>query len=405
MRQLQGADDKADGSYWHQPSIAEHPQNQKFRDWTALIDLARDSWIATAGRNPDMARAEVERWLSIPYPLFRRLAFFAATETELFSPSTSMHWLLADQSWWLWSVETEREALRLLGKLAKELPDVEFGWLQTAILQGPPAEMFEAATDVDQRARFVDHEIWLRLAKSAALGHRALNYEAGSVLGDISQRFPDWQLAPDESDEFPYWMGDIGDWFKKQNTPKELLDLEKYLQIPVSETHPSNDDWFDRTRDDFPTAAAALVGLAQKGAWPAQRWRTALQVWSDAALLAQSWDRLKDIIASAPEDFIASIAQPLSFWLQALAKVISEDADLFFELVNRVLATQVSGPYDVTGDDPLLKAINHPVGQATEAVFRWWYRQNLKDNQGLLGKPRTIYSNLCNQAVLRVRTQ
>ena len=39
MRELGGAGDRSDLSYIHQPSISEHPQNQGFQDWTALIDL------------------------------------------------------------------------------------------------------------------------------------------------------------------------------------------------------------------------------------------------------------------------------------------------------------------------------------------------------------------------------
>src|SRR5262249_17296184 len=92
MRQLEGADDRSDGSYWHQPSIAEHPQNQKFREWTLLIDLTRDAFIATTSVDPNKAHAEVGIWLSYPYPLFRRLAFYAATATDLFSSSVSLQW-------------------------------------------------------------------------------------------------------------------------------------------------------------------------------------------------------------------------------------------------------------------------------------------------------------------------
>jgi hypothetical protein len=121
MRQLEGANDRSDGSYWHQPSIAEHSQNRRFREWTALIDLTRDAFSVAAQSNPGLARAEVERWLGYPYPLFRRLVFYAATETDLFTPQLSLQWLLADRNWWLWSVETQHEALRLLIKLATAL--------------------------------------------------------------------------------------------------------------------------------------------------------------------------------------------------------------------------------------------------------------------------------------------
>lgn len=80
MRELGGAENTSDMSYIHQPSISEHPQNKHFRDWTVLIDLVRDAWLATSKSNPAMARIAVEGWLQVPYPLFKRLVFFAAAQ-------------------------------------------------------------------------------------------------------------------------------------------------------------------------------------------------------------------------------------------------------------------------------------------------------------------------------------
>jgi hypothetical protein len=256
MRQLEGADDRSDGSYWHQPSIAEHSQNQKFRDWTALIDLTRNAWVATASFDPGSARAEVQRWLTSPYPLFRRLAFFAATETDLFPSDLSLQWLLADQNWWLWSVETERETFRLVVKLAKTLSANDGESLQSAILQGPPREMFREDVEAASFRRLVDREIWLRLAKYKAAADN-LSGKASEAFARISRQFPDWRLEPDESDEFPIWMGSSEDWYKRQNAPKELSALEQWLNIERDQ--PNNDDWYDRCKDDFSTAIAALA--------------------------------------------------------------------------------------------------------------------------------------------------
>jgi hypothetical protein len=83
MQELGGADDKSDLSYIAQPSISVHPQNNKFQDWTALIELARDAWLVTAKTNPTKARHVAEGWLHIPYPVFKRLAFFAAAQGDL----------------------------------------------------------------------------------------------------------------------------------------------------------------------------------------------------------------------------------------------------------------------------------------------------------------------------------
>ena len=55
MRELGGATDTSDLSYSDQPSIGEHQQNKDFQDWTALIDLTRDAWLAMYRTNPTKA--------------------------------------------------------------------------------------------------------------------------------------------------------------------------------------------------------------------------------------------------------------------------------------------------------------------------------------------------------------
>jgi hypothetical protein len=83
MRELGEADDRSDRSHWDLPSIAEHPQNRDFREWTTLIEVLRDAWLATLKRDPARARRIAEDWWAQPFPTFKRLALFAATQVEL----------------------------------------------------------------------------------------------------------------------------------------------------------------------------------------------------------------------------------------------------------------------------------------------------------------------------------
>ena len=138
MREVGIARMEADGSFMSQPSIASHGQNRGFRSWTALIELVRDAWLDTVGRDPARAKRVAERWEATPYPLYRRLSFFAATISELIEPAKGLDWLLADDCRWLWSAETQREAIRLLVKLGGELDPAGTETLQAAILRAPP---------------------------------------------------------------------------------------------------------------------------------------------------------------------------------------------------------------------------------------------------------------------------
>ncbi|ROZ63910.1 anti-phage defense-associated sirtuin Dsr1 [Ramlibacter sp. WS9] len=401
MRELGEVDDLHDLSYLRQPSIGEHPQNKAFRDWTALIELTREAWLETAKHSPDRARVEAERWLSIPYPLFRRLAFFAAAHSDLIGIDRSLGWLLSDSGWWLWSVETEREALRLLVALAPKLDAQGLAALQQAILQGPPRSMFRDDIVPERFQQTGDREIWLRLAKANAAGAK-LSLEAEAHLQTLTQRHPYLKLATDERDEFPVWMGDGDEWRKYVVAPKRRRDLVEWLRQPATPDHWQEDDWRQRCRDDFPTTACALVALSRAGEWPTSRWHEALQAWAEDKLLNRSWRCMGTVLNGAPDDMLKELAHPLGWWLRSIAKTFQGREPVFFNLIWRLLALEHVDGVEAS-DDPVSRAINHPVGHVTEAALRWWYRHSLEDGQGLPNEVKPLFTELCNTQIVGFR--
>jgi hypothetical protein len=230
MRELGSADDRSDLSYMNQPSIGEHRQNNDFHDWTALIGLTRDAWLATAAQSPARAALVAENWWHAPYPLFRRLAFFAAAQDGVIAHRRALDWLLADAHWWLWSVETEREAMRLLVALAPQLDQAMLRELEQAVFAGPPREMFKDDIEPEHWNRIVDRESWLRLAKIDETG-TVLGVAGRERLEALSARYPEWTLATDQRDEFPYWTGDGDEWRKFVTTPRSRRDLIEWLRL------------------------------------------------------------------------------------------------------------------------------------------------------------------------------
>ena len=400
MRDLGGADERSDLSYMSQPSISPHPQNRDYRDWTTLIDLTREAWLATAAHSPERARSEVERWLSIHYPLFRRLVFFAASETQLFAPQLALNWLLSDGSWWLWSVETEHESLRLLAVLAPQLTSAEQSLLFKAILGGPPKEMFRDDIELESFQRISDREIWLRLIKCTASGV-VLPPEASRKLAILATQYPAWRLSEDGSDEFPVWMGD-GLQRTTQTTPIMRRELESWLQDNPASNFWKNSDWADRCRADFPRVATALIHLAVQGQWPVDRWRTALQIWSEEARSAKTWRYLHSILLLAPDHVLKELRDTISWFLQATAKTITKYESDFFSLIHRVLASSRT-EQPKFDNDIMFQAINHPVGHVTDATFRWWYRQKLAENQRLSPKVRAVFTEVADSQIVIFR--
>lgn len=400
MRELGGAEDRSDQSYVHQPSISEHPQNKGFHDWTVLIDLTRDAWLATAAQSHDRARLAAEAWWHAPYPLFRRLAFFAATRDEVISRCCALDWLLAEEHWWLWSVETEREAMRLMVALAPQINEAELAELEQGILAGPPRAMFKDDIEPESMQRIVDREVWLRLAKIHQTG-APLSADGAKRLAELSGKYPDWQLAIDQRDEFPFWMGDGDEWRKFVTTPRRRRELVEWLRQHPSTDHWQEDDWQQRCRDNFATTACALCALAREGAWPIDRWREAMQAWSEEKLVKRSWRYMGPVLANAADDVLQGLAHGVSWWLQAIAKIFEGQEAVFFALAGRILRLDHQDGVDT--DEPVMRAINHPVGQVTEALLRWWYRQLLEDGQGLPENLKPIFTELCDIKIEKYR--
>jgi len=400
MRELGGAEDKSDLSYIDQPSISEHEHNRGFPDWTALIELTRDAWLATVQTNPTQAQHAAEGWWQVPYPLFKRLAFFAATQSNVISPHHALRWLLADDHRWLWSVETQRETIRLLVALTPKLDTPGLAELEQAILQGPPREMFMDDLDPQELAPIVDKDVWLRLAKARAVGV-VLGHDASTKLGDLTLQYPDWKLTEDERDEFPIWMGEGDEWRNFVSTPRHQPELMEWLKQPAISEHRQEDDWLQHCRDDFTATSDALSALAQEKAWPTERWREALQVWAEDDLNERSWSMVH-VIYKAPDDVIQALSHSLGWWLRAQAKIFKDDENLFFDLIHRLLNLEhQNGLHE--DDDLVHRAINHPVGLVTEALLRWWYRQKPEDAEGLRDEIKPLCTELCDTGVEKFR--
>ncbi len=396
MHELGGIDYRNDLSYIHQPSISEHPQNRDFLDWTALIELVREAWLVTAARFPGRARQAAEGWWHVPYPLFKRLTFFAAANSDVFSPSQSLGYLLSDDGWWMWSVETQREALRLLAALVSKLEIGELITLERAILKGPPRSMFKDDIDAGRWKRIVDHDIWLRLAKTKAAG-ATLGSDASAKLEALCREYAQWSLAEDERDEFPSWMGNGDELRVFHTTPRERRPLVAWLRQHQSSDHWQEDDWRQRCRDNFPVTACALIFLSREGVWPADRWREALQAWADEKLLNRSWRYMGPVLRDMPQNTLETVAHSLGWWLQAIAKTFKGNEQYFFDLIARILGLEHEGSLET--DQPVSHALNHPIGHVTEAALRWWYRRPLEDGQGLPAEIKPIFTALCYTSI------
>ena len=363
------------------------------------MDLTRDAWIEMARFDPTRARPVAEGWVHSLYPLFKRLAFFAASEEDVIPVDQAVSWLLHDENRWLWSIETEREAIRLIVTLAPRLDAAAMSGLERVILKGPPSETYRSDTREDVRVCLSDRDVWLRLAKVAEAS-AVLGEAAQSKLDELSRRYPKWQLADDQSDEFASWMSYSDDARDFIATPQGHDELVEWLR-----QHPSSDawhvdDWQKRCREDFTTASSAQITLAEGGEYLKERWATALLAWSDEENLKLSWCRLAKFFAEAPDEFILAVSHELILWLMDQAGKFEGQEEHFFGLIGRFLEMEHK---DLVRNDVDLvsQALSHPIGRVTEALMRWWYSRSPQHGEGLPNVLRSFLDLLCNYGVER----
>lgn len=397
------ADDHHDESEWHLPSISPHSQNRSFRDWVALIELLRDAWTSLLSTDPVRCRKMAHEWFTIQYPTFKRLALFAASSGCIESDDW-VNWLLADDARCLWSPGIKREALRLLVLQGKHLTTQAQERLEAAILKGPPPAMFPFLEGA-HRTAFAEHLVWLRLAKlRQSVKH--MGVEANQQLTAISTAHPDWQIASDEKDEFSQWMSVTGDPGFRVNdsrdiAPREPDALARWLKRPQSRDLYYSDNWRATCADNMKLCANALVAVAADGEWPANRWNTALSVWSDENYALASWQNLAPSLAEVPEGVLGQIANSIAFWLEAVSKAKPGDEDRFFDLCRRIL--NLPSKEHVDAGRPLTRALNHPIGHVAQSLLNLWYNREPSDNDLLPRDVVPFFTQLCDKSVARFR--
>lgn len=378
-----------------------------------MIELLRDAWLEV--RKSDAARAVriARAWFDLPYPTFKRLAFFAASHDAVIAPGQWVDWLLMDGAWWLWSTTTRREVLRLFVLQGRQLVGTNQQRLVAAILAGPPRKMYRDDIEADQWQRSVDRSIWLSFKKLDAAG-LALGASATARLLELSNANPQWRLAANERDEFSHWMSGTGDPDYEESrivdiAPRKRQELAQWLVNPHSDRGPFHEDtWRDVCRDRFFHTFSALCDLARNNIWPAGRWREALQAWSEEGMVQRSWRYAAPLVQLMPDSVTQEIIHGVSWWLEKVSKSPHQHEDILLNLCRRILTLPLEAGTGITRnsepiDQPVTEAINHPVGHVTQALINLWFKRNPNDKDQLPADIAPFFTQLCDVRMDRLR--
>ena len=413
LRELGEADDYRDPSFLELPSITPHWQNQKFRDWVSLIELMRDAWLSILASDSARAKRIAQNWFELPYPTFKRLALFAASLDGCIPQRQWVNWLLADNARCLWSIDTRREMFRLLVLQGLHLAAAEQQRLEVAILVGPLRELYPDDLEDDRWQALVARSVWLRLTKLNTSG-LTLRETAAARLAEISNAYPKWQLASNESDEFSHWMSgtddpDYEDSRDVEIAPRKRPELVQWLTKPTLEER--EDTWREVCRTRFFHSLLALSDLTQGNEWPVSRWDDALRAWTkDEGMALRSWKYAGPLVENMPDAVLQQIGCAVTWWLKSVSKSINCHEDIMQSLIHRVLILPLdAGPgVRITRNgieivDLVSSAINHPVGHITQALLNLWFKQNPNDSNLLPTELKPLFTMLCDAQTDRFR--
>lgn len=403
MHLIEEANDRMDLSFYHQPSILPHQSNRKSHQWTALIDLARESWIAVSKSSPEKARGVAEQWMREQYPLFKRLGFFAAAHDAVIPHEQALNWLLSENHKWLWALATKRETSRLIAAKAPQLPRNLLRNLEAAIVKGPSREIFRKELTDSEISESADLMVLFRLAKLQANG-AVLGDSAARTLKKLQAKHPDREIRKDGEDEISFGgyavrkEADVAEEPQEPPLPIQRHELVEWVKNYQEPNHYPDTRWRAYCSDERSDAASVLQELADKSEWPKEAWREALHIWgwgNDFLLPRTSFLAVCGILANAPTEIIQSLGIQIPMWMRQAAETIDGADKEILALSNRIIEVQHKQErrfgYDIVG-----QAHAHPVGSTVKALLEVFERHAAKKAKKDMANILEIFSKVCN---------
>jgi len=185
----------------HRPSIADHSQNTDHENYIFLLVLARDSYFHLAKSDRKQADALRRLWATHPYPMFKRLFLHAVTEDSDAPADDAVDLLLEDSN--LWLSQLHRETMRFLRVAGKRISSQSMQKLESAILDGPPREIYRKDLDQTDWDWILNDSVWRRLTNLDKEGAK-LSDKAQARMEKVGQgKTYEWK---NDRDDFLSWM-------------------------------------------------------------------------------------------------------------------------------------------------------------------------------------------------------
>ena len=339
---VRGCSPDKDWSNLEIPSIADHPQNRHSRSWTYLVFLNRDLWEAADKSDIRLADAILELWKSFEFPVFRRLALYALSQSNRYSIDDKLDYLLEDNGRWLTSYIVRREVFEFLRANMDYMKDNHIRLL-TDLVMDQLQKDGQSDDNHDSERR-----VWLYLKKFEEMGCK-LPDNAASKLEGLGKIYPEWKTAPDQKDEFSVFMYPMEKGYPSDVTPEKLFHYSVHERISILSQVSSR--YYEGRAEDFklmtqvhPRAGFnTLVALSNSEVWVDEPWSGGITGLKDNTY---GWRTITNILLhKAPDELLDELLYQLAHdWLNEMCQNVkpdSSDERLLLQLLDRLLKIQL----------------------------------------------------------------
>ncbi|MCK1698772.1 hypothetical protein [Bradyrhizobium sp. 144] len=304
------------------PSVARHRQNEYHSGFHTIVRVMAEIWTRLAEKSCGKALAIAERWRDSPFRLLRRLAMFTLADQAI-PADVAADFLIDVPLGELFLTNSSVEAYRLIRARWSEFPPEKRKKFLLRICEGPPRSWFRESADVDRHIDRSRYELLFDMVRDGV----DIGPEAGRLLVEIRERWPQWEPKPAEQAGFHVWHESGDSKVTDDNDKlKDIADGELVAEarkIAATAGFMDGDSWYSLCLNEPDRALRGLNAAAKDGDWPKDYWEQLL--WSRKDYRdAETEQKIAERLLQWPIDSFSTIAPAASSWLEGHAKTLSD---------------------------------------------------------------------------------
>ena len=397
LKEVGQANENCDYSFSYKPSISKHEQNKYAQPWSILIDLVRDAWLAEAEASTERARMIAQSWTQIKFPIFKRLAFFAATHDKVVAPALAVSWLQLDSGKWILSPQVRREVVRLVASISNSFDTKAISSLANTVVKN---------ISYDKQTKLHNNTYAQAFHLLKALRGEDIRFSdrLESKYFELSEMFKNVELSQDESDDFPILRGGANWGTRNSENENEMITLEdpeKLAQYMEDVEQPSSNAlraWQSRCKRDLNASFSMLLRvMSKRNSSSLDYWRIALSTWPESMHDSNFQQKVSKELYSLPDKQFKSLVLDISCWVENVITLLKKldvsmkYQDMQYRLIERILKHGRQFESSDFEDDPIITTLNHPVGIAMKAALQLCFSVKLSNDQGLPGNFKILF--------------